>query len=209
MTDNGLSLDYRVHAGSDTGPVLLLLHGTGGTPDDLVGLGRQLFGDAPMLAPAGPVSEFGAARWFRRLAEGVFDTDDVVERAHQLADFVAAATERHGLVGRPLIAIGFSNGANIAAATLLLRPEVLQTAVLFSSMLPVPQPPAHDLSATKVFLANGTADPMAPIASTDQLVSELQQRGADVGTYRHPGGHQITVDALAAARDWAKELVAA
>lgn len=202
MSDTALTLEYEYRPGSDAGPVLLLLHGTGGGPRDLLGLGDRLAGDAPVLAPAGPVSEQGAARWFRRLAEGVFDVDDVVARANQLADFVGDATGAHGLTGRPVVAVGFSNGANIAAAVTLLRPGTLRAAALFSAMLPVPEPPEHDLSGTDVFLAGGTNDPMAPLASADRLVEVLRSGGADVETFRHSGGHQVTMPSVDAATTW-------
>ncbi|MCR6484389.1 alpha/beta hydrolase [Amycolatopsis sp. OK19-0408] len=197
-----MTLAHKYVEGSPDAPVLLLLHGTGGSPDDLLGLARELSPDAAVLAPAGPVSEHGAARWFRRLAEGVFDHEDVVKRANELADFVVEAREKYGLGDRRLVAIGFSNGANIAAAVVLLRPEVVREAALFASMSPVPQPPDHDLSATRVFLANGERDPMAPLASTEELIGLLRERGADVVTQRHPGGHQITEDGVRAAARW-------
>ncbi|MCP2169029.1 alpha/beta hydrolase [Goodfellowiella coeruleoviolacea] len=197
-----LSLPHHFQPGAPDAPVLLLLHGTGGSPTDLLGLASQLSPTSAVLAPAGPVSEHGAARWFRRLAEGVFDTDDVIARAHQLADFVLAATEHHGLAGRRLVAVGFSNGANIAAAVTLLRPDALREAVLFSAMMPLPEPPDTDLSATRVFLANGEHDPMAPLASTEQLVRALTERSAQVTAHRHPGGHQITRAGLDAATSW-------
>ena len=131
----------------------MLLHGTGGAPGDLRGLAEQLSPRSPVLAPAGPVSEGGAARWFRRLAEGVFDTEDVVARTHQLADFLTEAVDAYGWRGRRLVAVGFSNGANIAGALTLLRPDVLTEAVLFAAMLPVPDAPEHDLTGTRVFLS--------------------------------------------------------
>lgn len=197
-----MTLEHKYVEGSPDAPLLLLLHGTGGSPDDLLGLARELSPDSAVLAPAGPVSEYGAARWFRRLAEGVFDHEDVVKRANQLADFVVEARERYGLGDRRLVAVGFSNGANIAAAVTLLRPEVVREAALFAAMSPVPEPPTHDLSATRVFLANGERDPMAPLASTEELIRLLRERGADVVTQRHPGGHQITVDGVEAAKKW-------
>ncbi|ASR38288.1 phospholipase [Prauserella marina] len=197
-----LSLDHRFVEGDEDAPVLLLLHGTGSGPDDILALGRELSPSSPMLAPAGPVSENGAARWFRRLAEGVFDTDDVVVRAGQLADFVLAAGEEYGFAGRRLVAAGFSNGANIAAAVTLLRPDALKEAMLFAAMSPVPDPPTFDLSATRVFLSNGTRDPMAPAASSRNLVSMLRQRSADVTEDWHEGGHQITRAGLVAAKSW-------
>jgi len=200
MPDETLSHEFE--PGQPSGPVLLALHGTGGSPRDLLGLGRLLAPGAPVIAPAGPVSEHGAARWFRRLAEGVFDTDDVVARANQLADFVDDAVKAHGLDGRPVVAVGFSNGANIAAAVTLLRPGTLRAAALFSAMMPVPDPPELDLTGTEVFLAGADNDPMAPLVSADRLVAALRQRGADVTTFRHRGGHQVTPESVAAARDW-------
>jgi phospholipase/carboxylesterase len=197
-----MTLEHKYAEGSPDAPVLLLLHGTGGSPDDLLGLARELSPDSAVLAPAGPVSEHGAPRWFRRLAEGVFDHEDVVKRAHQLADFVVAAREEYGFGDRRLVAVGFSNGANIAAAVALLRPEVVREAALFAAMSPVPEPPELDLSASRVFLANGEHDPMAPLASTEELIGLLRERGADVVTQRHPGGHRITVDGARAAAKW-------
>ncbi|WP_329054546.1 alpha/beta hydrolase [Amycolatopsis sp. NBC_01488] len=197
-----MMLEHVYLEGSPDAPLLLLLHGTGGSPDDLLGLARELSPDSAVLAPAGPVSEYGAARWFRRLAEGVFDHEDVVKRADQLADFVVEAREKYGLGDRRLVAVGFSNGANIAAAVTLLRPDVLREAALFAAMSPVPEPPELDLSTTKVFLANGERDPMAPLASTEELIRLLRERGADVVTQRHPGGHLITPDGVRAAAKW-------
>ena len=197
-----MTLEHKFVDGDPTKPVLLLLHGTGGGPDDLVGLARELSPQSALLAPAGPVSEDGAARWFRRLAEGVFDYDDVVVRANQLADFVLAAREQYGLADRRVVALGFSNGANIAGAVTLLRPDVLTEAALFASMLPVPDPPRHDLSGTKVFLSNGERDPMAPLPSTEQFIGLLRERGADVTLHRHLDGHQIIWTAVEAAKAW-------
>ncbi|WP_410669854.1 alpha/beta hydrolase [Amycolatopsis sp. cmx-4-68] len=199
-----MTLEHKYAEGAPDAPVLLLLHGTGGGPDDLLGLARELSPDSAVLAPAGPVSEHGAARWFRRLAEGVFDHEDVVRRANQLADFVLDAREEYGLGDRRLVAVGFSNGANIAAAVTLLRPDVVREAALFAAMSPVPKPLDHDLSASRVFLANGERDPMAPLASTEELIGLLRERGADVVTQRHPGGHQITLDGVHAAAQWIK-----
>ncbi|GAB3289612.1 alpha/beta hydrolase [Parasphingorhabdus pacifica] len=196
------ALDHEFHEGDPRDPVMLLLHGTGGGPRDLMDLGRQLSPESAVLAPAGPVSENGARRWFRRLAEGVFDHDDVVARTHELADFLLAAREHYELGERRFVAIGFSNGANIAASLLLLRPEVLREAVLFAAMLPLPEPPANDLAGSRVLLANGQQDPMAPLASANELVGALRERGTQVSTSWHPGGHQITPDGVREAIGW-------
>ncbi|AIJ26565.1 alpha/beta hydrolase [Amycolatopsis methanolica] len=197
-----MTLEHKFIEGPPDAPVLLLLHGTGGGTDDLVGLARELNPSAALLAPAGPVSEHGAARWFRRLAEGVFDYDDVRARADQLASFVLDAQREYGLDGRRLVAVGFSNGANIGGALALLRPDVVREAALFASMLPVPDPPRHDLGATRVFLSNGERDPMAPLPSNEQFIQLLRERSASVTVHRHHGGHQITLDALQAAKAW-------
>ncbi|GHF02640.1 hydrolase [Amycolatopsis deserti] len=197
-----MTLEHKFTEGAPDAPVLLLLHGTGGGPDDLVGLARELSPSATLLAPAGPVSEHGAARWFRRLAEGVFDYDDVRARTDQLASFVLQAREQYGLDGRRLVAVGFSNGANIGGALTLLRPDVVTEAALFASMLPVPDPPPHDLRGTRVFLSNGERDLMAPLPSNERFIQLLRERSADVTVHRHPGGHQITLDALQAAKAW-------
>ncbi|MGW4483339.1 alpha/beta hydrolase [Amycolatopsis sp. NPDC004368] len=196
------AFEHKYAEGDAGKPVLLLLHGTGGGPDDLLGLARELSPGSATLAPAGQVSEFGAARWFRRLAEGVFDHEDVVRRAGELADFVVEKSKEYGLTDRRLVAVGFSNGANIAAALTLLRPDVLKEAALFSGMSPVPQPPEGDLSGTRVFLSNGELDPMAPLASTEEYIRFLRERNADVTIHRQPGGHQITLDGVRAAREW-------
>nr|WP_042180316.1 alpha/beta hydrolase [Kibdelosporangium sp. MJ126-NF4]CEL14325.1 Carboxylesterase [Kibdelosporangium sp. MJ126-NF4]CTQ88692.1 Carboxylesterase (EC 3.1.1.1) [Kibdelosporangium sp. MJ126-NF4] len=201
MTD-GLTLNHFFQQGDPDKPVLLLLHGTGGRPADLLGLAAELSPGSAVLAPTGEVSENGMARWFRRLREGVFDHEDVVLRAGRLADFVLAARTEYGIDGRRVVAVGFSNGANIGAAVALLRPDALTEVAAFAAMLPVPDPPALDLSGTRVFLSNGTHDAMAPLPSTEELVARLRERSADVTVHRHPGGHQITPEAVRQARAW-------
>jgi phospholipase/carboxylesterase len=202
MNAPDLGLAHRFTEGDPDAPVLLLLHGTGGSPDDLLPLAAEFSPRSAVLAPAGPVSEGGAARWFRRLAEGVFDTEDVITRTHQLADFVTAAREHYGVAERGLVAVGFSNGANIAAALTLLRPDVLREAALFAAMLPVPEPPQQDLRGTRVFLGEGEQDPMAPMDSAERLIAALRARSAEVEVSWHPGGHTVTMDGVAAAKKW-------
>lgn len=199
-----LGLEHRFADGDPAAPAFLLLHGTGGTPDDLLPLATALDPKAAVLAPAGPVSEHGMARWFRRVAEGVFDHEDVIARANQLADFILAAREEYGIAGRRLVAVGFSNGANIAAAVMLLRPDALTEAVAFAAMRPLPEPPRLDLAGSRMLLSNGTRDPMAPVPSVDLLVDDLRQRSADVHVHRHDGGHQVSSAGVADAREWLK-----
>lgn len=173
-------------------PPLLLLHGTGGDEDDLLPLGAALLPGAPLLSPRGRVLENGMPRFFRRLAEGVFDLEDVRFRANELADFVEAAGERYGIAGRPPVAVGFSNGANIAAAMLLLRPGTLGGALLLRPMVPLVPDPLPDLSGVPVQIVAGLADPIVSPHQSEALAGLLQEAGAQVTIEWLPGGHGLT-----------------
>jgi phospholipase/carboxylesterase len=199
LTDGGFAhrLVPAANAGSRT---LLLLHGTGGDENDLLPLGQMIAPGAALLSPRGKVLENGMPRFFRRLAEGVFDHEDVVRRAHELADFVAATTRAHGLA-RP-VAVGFSNGANIAAAMLLLRPEVLDGAVLIRAMVPLPDPPAADLSGRRVLVLSGAMDPIVPEEQAAELAAQLSTAGAAVEHEVLPAGHGLTQADVTLARRW-------
>lgn len=179
---------------------VLLLHGTGGDEHDLVPLGRAVAPGAALLSPRGKVLENGMPRFFRRFAEGQFDEEDVVRRANELADFVAAARAAYGL-GAP-VALGFSNGANIAAAMLLLRPEALAGAALLRAMAPLTNPPAAGLSGKPVLLLSGAADPIVPAESVARLTAALQADGATVDARMLPAGHGLTQPDLELARQW-------
>lgn len=195
-------------AGSeDDSPVLLMLHGTGGDERDILNLADALDPTATVLAPRGRVTEGGMLRWFRRLSEGVFDVDDVVVRAGELAGFIAAARQRYGLGERRIIAVGFSNGANIALATALLHPGAIDRVVAFSGMFPLDDRPlTTDLSGTAVLLLNGRSDPMAPLDSADRAARTLTEHGARVDRELREGGHGITATDAAAARAWLARL---
>ena len=190
-------------------PTLLLLHGTGGDENDLLPLGRALAPDANLLSPRGQVREHGAPRWFRRLAEGVFDVEDLTARTHQLADFVAAATRTYGLDPARLVAVGFSNGANIAAATLMLHPRALRAAVLLAPMVPLRPQGQVDLSRTAVFIGAGRSDPIAPPRDAEELAALLTERGVAVELHWHPGGHEVGPATVSAAATWLRKLRAA
>ena len=190
-TETKLSFIHRFEPASDvTRPPLLLLHGTGGDENDLIDLGRIVAPGAALLSPRGKVLEGGMPRFFRRLAEGVFDEDDVRLRANELANFVSEARAAYGLPAP--IALGFSNGANIAAATLLLRPEALAGAALLRAMVPLSQSPAAHLSGKPVLILSGSMDPMVPAANAGRLVSLLKAAGADVGHRTLPSGHGLS-----------------
>lgn len=181
---------------------LLLLHGTGGDENDLVPLARMLDPDAAVLSPRGKVLEHGAPRFFRRLAMGVFDVEDLRRRTHELADFVASAAAEYGFDVRRVVAAGFSNGANIAAAMLLLRPEVLEKAILFRAMVPLEPETRPDLTGRAVFLSAGRTDTMIPGEDTERLAKMLGDCGASVELQWSPGGHGLAAEDISAARSW-------
>lgn len=186
--------------GEADAPVLLTLHGTGSNEQEIAALAPQLDPRAAVLSPRGLVREQGMPRWFRRMAEGVFDVDDVVTRAGQLAGFLRAAREHYALGARPLVAVGFSNGANIALATAMLHPGTLSRVVALSGMYPFGnRDEAVDLPGVHVTLANGQDDPMAPMDSVERLVSVLHDKGAEVDQHVRSGGHGVLPQDLAAA----------
>jgi phospholipase/carboxylesterase len=186
----------------DSGVTLLLLHGTGGDENDLVPLGRELAPGAGVLSPRGKVSEYGAARFFRRLAEGVFDQEDLVLRTHELAGFIEAAAEEYGLDLSRLVAVGYSNGANIAASLMLLHPGLLPAAVLFRAMVPFEPEAPPDLTGMPVFLAAGRGDRMIAPENTERLAEILREAGADLDLRWRDTGHALTYEEVAEAKDW-------
>ncbi len=212
---SGAALDF-VHryippseAGERSGSTtLLLLHGTGGDENDMIPLGRALLPGAAILSPRGKVNERGAARFFRRLAEGVLDQEDLERRTAELADFVEAAERNYGIDPRGVVAVGFSNGANIASSILLRRPGVLRGAVLLSPMVPFEPEALPNLRGTAVFIGSGRSDPMVSAGEVERLAALLREAGADVDVYWQPGGHTVTGEELEAARDWIVRLVA-
>jgi phospholipase/carboxylesterase len=173
-------------------PSLLLLHGTGGNEDDLLPLGERLLPGAARLSPRGQVLEHGMPRFFRRLAEGVFDLDDLRRRTSELADFVDAARTRYDLGPLPPVAVGLSNGANIAAAMLLLRPGTLGGALLLRPMVPLVPDPMPVLAGVPVQINAGTADPIVTPAQSEALAALLRRAGAAVTIDWVRGGHGLT-----------------
>lgn len=153
-----------------------------------------------LLSPRGRVLEHGMPRFFRRLAEGVFDEEDVRRRALELGAFVDDARERYGIAAP--VAVGFSNGANIAAALLLLKPEVLAGAVLLRAMVPLSDPPKAELKGKPVLLLSGQGDPIVPATNSARLAALLSEAGASVTHKVLPAGHQLTQADVALARDW-------
>ena len=181
---------------------LLLLHGTGGNESDLLPLGRLLAPGAALLSPRGKVLESGMPRFFRRLAEGVFDQQDLAARTDELADWVAAAAAEYGLEAGRIVAAGFSNGANVAASMLLRRPGVLAGGVLFRAMVPFEPESLPDLGGVPVLLGAGRADPIVPADNTERLATLLRQAGANVTLDWRPGGHTLSQPEAEDAARW-------
>ena len=185
---------------------LLLLHGTGGNERDLIPLGRELDPNAALLSPRGKVLENGMPRFFRRLAEGVFDLEDLKHRTNELADFVIAAAKHYGFASDNLVAVGYSNGANIAASMLLLRQKILREAILFRAMVPLVPDKLPDLSSVCVWIGAGNQDPIIAPSETQRLVSLLRSAKADVTIRFFDAGHGLTNDEVEAAGRWLKDL---
>jgi len=183
-------------------PVLLLLHGTGGNEQDLVPLGETLLPGATLLSPRGQVSESGMPRFFRRLQEGVFDLPDLHRRTGELADFVTVAAREYGFDAGQVVAVGFSNGANIAASLLLSHAQVLAGAVLFRAMTPFEPEMAPDLAGVPILLAAGQSDPLVPVANLENLAQLLKRAGAEVEVHWVPGGHNLSGEDVAAAKSF-------
>lgn len=200
---NDLTFTHRFEPGTRLeAPPLLLLHGTGGDENDLLPLGQTVSPGSALLSPRGKVLEHGMPRFFRRLSEGVFDEDDLRRRADELADFVETARARYGIAAP--VALGYSNGANIAAAMLLLRPNVLAGAILLRAMVPLSEPPQADLKDKPVLIVSGKLDPIIPASNSAQLAALLSHAGANVQHPVLPTGHQLTQTDLTLSKEWIK-----
>jgi predicted esterase len=197
--------EYRYETGTPGAPTLLLLHGTGGDENDLLPLGGMLLPGSNRLSPRGNVPENGMNRFFRRLAEGVFDLEDLRFRTDRIAEFLALAAEQHGFDPARVIAVGYSNGANIAASLLLRRPVALRAAILLHAMVPFESDAPPDLSGKAIFLSAGRNDPIVPPENAARLAEILRTAGADVTLHWHDAGHSLTRDEVTAARVWVRE----
>ena len=173
---------------------------TGGEETDLLPLGRTVSPAASLLSPRGPVLENGRLRFFRRISEGMFDEADLRRRAHELADFITAARGHYRLAAP--IALGLSNGANIAAAVLLLRPEALQGAVLLRPMVPFADPPRANLRAKPVLILSGATDPIVPAENAGRLAQALREAGATAEHRVLLAGHSLSQADVSLAKAW-------
>lgn len=208
---NDLGFTHKLIRGADDVPTFVLLHGTGGDEGDLLPVGELVDERATMLGVRGKVLEGGAPRFFRRLAEGVFDEDDLRLRTSELADFLRQACEVYTLDPQRLVAIGYSNGANIAASTLLLEPDVFSAAILFRPMVPFQQAslpqPLPNLQGRKVFIAAGRNDAIVPPDNARRLGELLEVAGAKVEVEWCNSGHALSRPELSLAHVWYKEQV--
>jgi predicted esterase len=203
VTSSGLTFEHIYNPAQRSGaPTLLMLHGTGGNEHDLLPVARMLDPSAAVLSPRGQVLENGMPRFFRRLAEGVFDVEDLKRRASDLATFTTSAAAHYGFDPDGVVAVGFSNGANIAAAVLLLHPGTLARAVLFRAMVPLVPDPLPSLAGATVLISNGRGDPIISGTETERLASLLRACGADVELAWQPGGHELTRADVATAQTW-------
>jgi phospholipase/carboxylesterase len=200
-----LDFHYRFEPGT-SGGTLLLLHGTGGNEDDLIPLGREIAPRANLLAPRGQVLENGMPRFFRRITEGVFDEADLVLRAEGLDRFVRGAVKQHGADPARVRAFGYSNGANMAAALLLLHGSLLAGAALLRAVLPLEPPALPDLTGRRVLIAAGRQDPYAPIERVQALSDRLQSAGAMVDLRWSAGGHAPEPEEIEALVSWFQDL---
>lgn len=189
-----------------TKPTLLLLHGTGGNELDLLPLAGRIDDTASVLSVRGNVLENGMPRFFRRLAEGVFDEEDLIFRTKELNEFLNEAAEKYNFDRDNIMAIGYSNGANIAASLLFHYEDALRGAILHHPMVPRRGIELPDLSGKSVFIAAGTNDPMCPPEEADELQSLLEKAKADVKLHWENKGHRLTVEEVEAAAQWYRSL---
>jgi phospholipase/carboxylesterase len=187
---------------STTAETLVVLHGTGGDENDLIGIGRTIAPGATILSPRGNVLENGAPRFFKRLAEGVFDPTEVRSRAEELARFIRAAVTRYALNPERILALGYSNGANAASAVMSIEPGLLQGAILFRPMLVFEPDDRPDLSGTRVFISAGRTDPIVPASSVERLIELFEGARAEVTLKWQLAGHSLVPSDVRDAADW-------
>lgn len=187
---------------SGSGETLIVLHGTGGDENDLIGIGKAVAPGAAIVSPRGNVLENGAPRFFRRLAEGVFDPKEVRSRAEELARFIRAAVITYRLDPARVFALGYSNGANVAATVMFVEPGILQGAILFRPMLVYEPATKNDLAGSAVFISAGRMDPIVPTASVERLVELFESASAEVTLKWQLVGHNLVPSEVSEAADW-------
>ncbi|MGD7043865.1 alpha/beta hydrolase [Jeotgalibacillus proteolyticus] len=192
--------------GAPSKPTLLMLHGTGGTEQDLLGLAQFIDPEAGVLSVRGNVSENGMPRFFKRLAEGVFDLEDLAIRTEELKQFLDDAAKEHGFDRDNVIAIGYSNGANIAGSLIFHYKDVVKAAILHHPMVPIRDKQLPGLNGMNVLITAGDNDPICPPEETNDLTQLLENAGAQTEVFWHHNGHQLTQEEAAKAKQWYGEL---
>lgn len=185
-----------------SGETLIVLHGTGGNENDLIGIGQTIAPGAAILSPRGNVLENSAPRFFKRLAEGVFDPKEVRSRGEELARFIRAAIAKYSLDGSRIYALGYSNGANIASTVMFIEPRLLQGAVLFRPMLVFEPEEQSDLSGASAFISSGRMDPIVPVNSVERLVALFDSAHAEVTLKWQLAGHNLVPSEVREAAEW-------
>jgi phospholipase/carboxylesterase len=181
---------------------LLLLHGTGGNEEDMIPLGHEIAPEAAILSPRGKVLEAGMPRFFRRLAEGVFDIEDLKFRTNELADFIENASKLYSFDLEYMIAVGYSNGANIASSLLLLRPKILSAAILFRPMVPFIPDTLQNLISKNILICAGEWDPIVPRQNTEKLLDIFKKAHTNVSIYWQKSGHELGQEEILTAKEW-------
>ncbi len=197
-----MSYDSYIHRAKPAGvagaPILFVFHGTGGDENQFFDFGGCLLPNATIISPRGDISEHGAARFFRRKAEGVYDCEDLARATNRMCDFVASNRERYE--AGPVIGLGFSNGANILASVLMEKPELVDAAVLMHPLIPYEREVQPVSSKTRVLVTAGQNDPICPVELTNQLADYFRRRDDEVELEWHPGGHELRANEIEAAK---------
>jgi predicted esterase len=203
-SDVPLGFDHRYIAGEGnlSGLTLLLLHGTGGDGDSLLQLGYTIAPGATLVSPTGRVMEGNSRRFFKRLREGVFDQEDLALRTRELGDFVRDAVVAYHLERHRIVAVGYSNGANMASSLMLRQADVLSGAVLFRPMVPFTAEPVERLSGIPVLICAGERDALLPPGDTERLAEIFRSADADVTVHVERAGHELAMGDVVTARDW-------
>jgi predicted esterase len=202
IDDLGFTHRFVPAEDADSGETLLVLHGTGGNENDLIGIGQTIAPGAAILSPRGNVLENGAPRFFKRLAEGVFDPKEVRSRGEELARFIRAAIAKYGLDASRIYALGYSNGANVASTVMFIDPRLLQRAILFRPMLVFEPDERADVSSASVFISAGRMDPIVPVNSVERLVELFESAHAEVTLKWQLAGHNLVPSEVREAAEW-------
>ncbi|KGA97417.1 carboxylesterase [Alkalihalobacillus alcalophilus ATCC 27647 = CGMCC 1.3604] len=200
-------MNHIFKKGNPDKPTLVLLHGTGGNEHDLLPIAEMIDQEASVLGIRGNVLENGMPRFFKRLAEGVFDEEDLKFRTKELNDYLTQAADDYEFDRENVIAIGYSNGANIAASLMYHYNDAFKGAILFHAMVPLKNIELPSLKGTEVFVGAGKNDPIIPAENTQQLISDLEKAGAHLEAFWTNAGHQLTREEVEAAKEWYQKLV--